>query len=147
MEHVSDINGGLMAIAFWGFIGICVIGGIWDAIRKRETKHETLRRLVESGQTLDENLLRHLDILSSDSSERFDRGFIITALWLLPIGLGMAVFASFMGQISAEAEIALYGVAAMLGVMGCGCLLAGKVISPWYSHQERTRDMTARPNR
>lgn len=135
MEHLSDISTGLLAIAFWGFIGMCVLGGIWDTIKKRETKHETLRRLVESGQPLDENLLKHLDMMNRDGAERFDRGFIITALWLLPVAVGLAAFAYFLGFVNREAQIVIFGVSALVAVMGLCCLLAGKAIAPWYQKE------------
>lgn len=150
MGNLSDVSAGLMAIAFWGFIGMCVLGGIWDAIKKRETKHETLRRLVESGQPLDENLLKHLDMLTKDSGDRFDRGFIITALWLLPVSLGLAAFAFIMGYVNSEAQIVLFGVAALVAVMGVCCLFAGKAISPWYADKDQkseSGDYRARINR
>lgn len=132
MENFQGLGAGLAAIAFWGFIGMCVLGGIWDSIKKRETKHETLRRLVESGQPLDQNLLQNLDMLANSGAERFDRGLIITGIWLIPISLGMAVFAYVMGSVDAEAQTVLFGVAALLAVMGLGCIGGGKAISHWY---------------
>ena len=49
MEAIS-LGAGLAALGFWLFIAVVVIGGIWDGARKREAKHESLRRIIESGQ-------------------------------------------------------------------------------------------------
>lgn len=62
---------------------------------------------MESGQPLDDNLLKQLDILSSDSADRFDRGLIITALWLLPVSVGLVAFAFVLGTINDQARVAL----------------------------------------
>ncbi|MDP6552171.1 MAG: hypothetical protein QF574_08280 [Arenicellales bacterium] len=59
MENLG-IGAGLGAIAFWGFLAVCVAAGIWDSIRKREAQHETLRRLIESGQPIDQELMDRL---------------------------------------------------------------------------------------
>ena len=52
-----SLGAGLAALAFWGFVAVCVVAGIWEGIRKREARHETLRRLIESGQTVDRAVL------------------------------------------------------------------------------------------
>ncbi len=143
MEQLSSVGAGLAAIAFWGFIGMCVIGGIWDNIKKRETKHETLRRLVESGQPINDELLTQLDMLSKDGPERFDRGLIITALWVLPVSVGLAAFAYVLGFVNDQAQVALFGVSALLAVMGIGCIIGGKAIAHWYEDENKS----ARTNR
>ena len=49
MEGIS-VSEGLAALGFWTFIAAIIVAGIWDGIRKREAQHETLRRMIESGQ-------------------------------------------------------------------------------------------------
>jgi hypothetical protein len=51
---MDGIGGGLAALAFWGFVAAVVVGGMWYAIREREAQHETLRRIIESGQPVDQ---------------------------------------------------------------------------------------------
>ena len=78
------LGAGLATLAFWGFIATAVVAGMWDSIRKREAKHETVRRLVESGQKIDTDLMDKLVTLTDGKSERPDRVFFITGLWILP---------------------------------------------------------------
>ncbi len=51
---------GLAALGFWLFIGLAVASGAWNSMRKRESQHETLRRIIESGQPVDEDLANKL---------------------------------------------------------------------------------------
>ena len=52
-----SLGAGLAALAFWGFLASIIVAGIWYDIRKREAQHETVRRLFESGQPIDEALI------------------------------------------------------------------------------------------
>ena len=54
------LGAGLAALAFWGFLAVVVVGGIWYDIRKKESQQETIRRLFESGQPVDEKLMDRL---------------------------------------------------------------------------------------
>jgi hypothetical protein len=51
------LGGGLVAVAFWGFVASCVLGGVWYSIREKEAQHETLRRIIESGRDIDADLI------------------------------------------------------------------------------------------
>lgn len=126
------IGAGLASLAFWGFIAAAVIGSYWDDIRKRETQHETIRRAIESGQPLDGEMLEKLTALNSTGSGRTDRDFKVTALWILPIAAGMAVFALFLGLNDPEARTVMFGVAGLLAMLGIGFLLAAKYTERWY---------------
>ena len=86
-----SLGAGLAALAFWGFIASVVVAGIWFDIRKREAQHETVRRLVESGQLINQELMDKLLVLSDGKSKRLDRDFKITGLIMLPVAVGIAV--------------------------------------------------------
>ncbi|MCG8434696.1 MAG: DUF6249 domain-containing protein, partial [Gammaproteobacteria bacterium] len=88
------IGAGLAALAFWGFIATVMVAGMWYTIRERESQHETVRRLMESGQPLDEELMNKL--LSSEE-KRLDRDFLLTAYILFPTAVGLALFALILG--------------------------------------------------
>ena len=131
-----EIGAGLTALAFWGFIGTCVVAGVWDNIRKRDTKHETLRRMIESGQALDENLLRSLGLFGTEDLDRPDRAFKIAALWLLPVSVGLAILSIFLGFIEQDARTAAFGVSALAGCIGIGAWIGGMITAPWYEDKK-----------
>ena len=75
METIG-IGAGLAALAFWGFIAIVAVT-VWDGIRKREAQHKTLRRLIESGQPLDQQLMEKLSLAGDSANARPDGDFLL----------------------------------------------------------------------
>ncbi len=124
---------GLAALAFWGFVASCVVAGVWNGIRKRDAQHETVRRLIESGQPIDQALMEKLSLVSGDGNRRHDRDFYVTGLWLLPIAPGLAILALFLGSLEPEALPAILGAAALVACMAIGALVAGKITERWYA--------------
>jgi hypothetical protein len=137
MENIG-IGVGLAALAFWGFVATAVVAGIWDGIRKRDAQHETLRRMIESGQPVDQELMNQLS-LQGGGSNRPDKDFYITGLWLLPVSVGMFFFALILGATTAaKAEGPLLGVAALLACLGIGWIIAAKITARRYSKDSDT---------
>ena len=66
MEGVT-LGAGLSSIGFWMFLAVVCVAGMWSAAKKRDTNHETLRRLLESDQQIDSALIKSL--LAEDKSE------------------------------------------------------------------------------
>ena len=127
------VGAGLATLAFWGFIAVAVLGGYWDGIRKREAQQETLRRLIESGQHIYKAVLDTLLMQGDDSKKRPDRDFRITALWILPVSVGMAVFGLIFGQFYPKVLGPLLGVSGLLAAMGVGYLVVAKIAGRWYA--------------
>lgn len=59
---------GMAAVAFWAFLAACVVGGIWSSIREKEARHETLRRIIESGKDVDADVVDRI-MRTGDKSE------------------------------------------------------------------------------
>ncbi|HIG42835.1 MAG: DUF6249 domain-containing protein [bacterium] len=137
MENLNlGIGAGLAALAFWGFVGIAVIAGVWDNIRKREAQHETIRRLIESGQPLDHELMAKLSLVANGSETRQDQALQITGLWLLPVSVGLGVFGVILGSYQPEAFGPLLGVSALTACMAIGFLISAKVAGRWYPAED-----------
>ena len=126
------LGAGLASLAFWGFIAAVVVAGIWFDIRKREAQHETVRRIVESGKAIDEELMDKLLSLGSGKTERLDRGFKITGLIMLPTAVGLAIFGYVLGMQYPESQYPLFGAAALVGCLGLGFMVAANVARRWY---------------
>lgn len=128
-----SLGAGLAALAFWGFIASVVVAGIWFDIRKREAQHETVRRLVESGQPINQELMDKLLALSDGKSKRLDRNFKVTGLIMLPVAVGIALFGFILGIAYPQSQLPLLGSAALVGCIGLGFLGVSKIVARWYT--------------
>ena len=119
---MEGLGAGLSALAFWGFIAAICIAGIWYGLRERQAQYETLRRLIDSGKSIDEGIVK--EVLGS--KVRVERGLRIGGVITLFAAPGMAVFAFFIGKISEPGYVALLGLAALAAFVGAGLLVASR---------------------
>lgn len=117
---MEGLDGGLAALAFWGFIATIIVAGTWDGAKKREAQHETLRRIIESGQPLDAEMREKL----LGGQGRPDRGLRIGAIIVLSIAPGMVILGLFVSEIERNALWPLIGIGGLLVCIGIGLLVA-----------------------
>jgi hypothetical protein len=127
-----SLGAGLASLAFWGFLASIIVAGIWYDIRKREAQHETVRRLFESGQAIDEQLIDKLLSLGSGKRERLDRDFKLVAMIMLPAAAGLVLLGLVLGMQEIDAKLPLLGVAALVACIGLGFLAAARMAARWY---------------
>lgn len=128
------LGAGLGAIAFWGFLAAVIGIGVWHDIRRREAQHETLRRLVESGQPIDPLLMTK--VLGGD--KRLDRNLKAGGLILLFAAPGLALLGWSLGQLAAWALLPLLGAAALAACTAIGLLAASRAIERSYRDEDNT---------
>ena len=138
MEEMG-IGAGLGAIAFWGFVATIVVAGVWYAIRQREAQHETLRRMIESGQAVDRELMGKLLSSGGAGSSRIDRDLKISGLIVLPIAPGLAVMGWFLSMLAEDALMPLLGAAVLVFCVGIGLMAAAHVSARWYQEEDAAR--------
>jgi len=126
------LGAGLAALAFWGFIAAVVFAAMWDRIRKRDAEHETIRRMLDSGKPLDSDALDKLLRYSDASSRRPDLDFRVTALWVGPVAVGVALLGVILGLALPEVKMPLLGAAALLACLCLGYWLAAGIVGRWY---------------
>ncbi len=122
---------GLGAMGFWLFVAAVVVAGIWFDARKRETQQETLRRIVESGQTIDPAVIDKM-VAVGGGKTRVDRDLKISGLIVMFIAPGLAILGWFLGQMEDGLFGVLLGVALLVAFVGIGLFVAGKVSERWY---------------
>lgn len=127
-----SMGAGLAALAFWGFLASIIVAGIWYDIRKRDAQQETIRRLLESGQPIDDSLMDKLFSLGGGKRERLDRDFKLVGLILLPTSVGLALLGLVLGLQDLGAKLPLLGVAALVACIGLGFLGASRLAARWY---------------
>ena len=115
---------GLAAFGFWMFIAAVSVGGIWDGVRKREAEHETLRRMIESGKTPDQDLVDKLLGHKKDPA----RDLKVAGLIVIFVAPGLALMGWIIGLAQPDALMPLFGVAGLVGFVGIGLLTAARFL-------------------
>ena len=135
MENLTT-GAGLGALGFWLFIAAIVAVGVWDNIRKRDAQHETLRRIIESGQSIDEELTDKLLTLTG-GSKTLERDMWVSGLIVLSIAPGLAVFGWVMSLITEEKLLPIMlAVSALLVFLGTGFLVVARLIRRWHREND-----------
>lgn len=130
-----EVAAGLGALGFWIFIGAIVVAGIWFDVRRRETQQETLRRVVESGQQIDSAMIDKL-VKAGGEQSRTDRDLTVSGLIVIFLAPGIAILGWFLAKLQPEVMTVMLGVALLLGMLGIGLLVAGKVAKRWYREDQ-----------
>jgi hypothetical protein len=136
---MDALGTGLAALAFWGFVGAVVVAGIWYSIREKEAQHETMRRIVESGQPIDEKVIEK--VFRGES--RPDRDLKIGGLITIFCAPGLVILGYALSFINDKVLPPLLGVAGLVAFVGIGLLIAAKFAErahreDWNSTSDRT---------
>jgi hypothetical protein len=123
---MADLGFGLAAVAFWGFIAACVVGGIWYAIREKQAQHETLRRIIESGRDVDSDAIDRILNAGGDPARDLKVAGYIT----VSIAPGLLILGWFLQGVSENEEIftIMLGVAGLVFCIAVGLLVASTVM-------------------
>ncbi|MCR9138101.1 MAG: DUF6249 domain-containing protein [Alphaproteobacteria bacterium] len=121
---LNSLGGGLAAFGFWGFVAAIVVAGMWYDMRIRQARHETLRRMIESGQTADRELIDKL----VGGNTHLDRNLKVAGLVLLALAPGIAVLAWLLSYVAAWALLPLLGVAVLVLCIAVGLLIASRAV-------------------
>lgn len=124
----------LAALGFWLFLAAVIVAGIWYDAREKETKQETLRRIVESGNNIDQAVIER--ILGENSADTLDRDLRIAAYITLSAGVGLLLLGLALGRVDSNALNALMGVSGLVFSVGAGLFIASKLA-------EKSRDRTS----
>ena len=127
MEGITT-GAGLGALGFWIFVAAIVAVGVWDASRKRETHHETLRRIIESGQPLDDALVDKL-LNPAGSNQDLEVELWTGGLIMLALAPALALF-GYLLSVVLEAKLfgILGAVAVLIGCLGLGFLGISRIV-------------------
>ena len=124
---LDGLGAGLAAFGFWMFIAAIVVAGIWYDVAKKRAQHETLRRLIVSGQTIDQDMLGKLFSAAADNGERLQRELMVYGLVTLFVAPGIALLAWFLSLQYPPALYPVLGVAVLVGFIAIGLIVAAKV--------------------
>lgn len=135
MEQIGT-GAGLAALGFWLFIAAMAAVGVWSNIRKRDAQHETLRRVIESGQPIDMELTDKLLALTGDDRD-LERDLKVSAWLVAFIAPGLLLMGWIMSlTVAPEMLHVMLGVAVLLGFISAGLFVASYVVGQWSRDEE-----------
>jgi hypothetical protein len=133
MEEIGYGTGaGLAALGFWIFVASTIVAGVWANNRKRESEHETLRRVIESGQPLDDKLADKL-LNTTSGSKDLDRDLKVSALLTLFLAPGMIVLGWGLSTVTEELFPIMLGVSGILLSLSIGLFTSSLVVRRWFT--------------
>jgi hypothetical protein len=128
----GDITAAVAAGSFWMFIAVVVIAGVVGSVFRHHETQQTIRKAMESGQSLDpETLDRLLRSARPGGGPPPRNFFLVFGVMMLAIGGGLVAI-GFAEAASHTNPSQLYqglGAGAMVGLIGVGLLVAGRLIS------------------
>ncbi|MBL29458.1 MAG: hypothetical protein CMM50_18155 [Rhodospirillaceae bacterium] len=126
MQGIS-VGAGLAAIGFWAFVAAVVVAAIVSETRKREAQHETLRRMIESGQPIDSTVMDKLLALSGSGSH-FGPGMRAAGLIAFFAGIGLGLLGWLIGAGYEGWLYPILGTAALVICVGIGLMAASSAL-------------------
>ncbi|XOV89671.1 MAG: DUF6249 domain-containing protein [Pseudomonadota bacterium] len=123
---MGEIATGLGVLGFWLFIAAIIVTAIWSESKRKESQQETLRRVVESGQTIDPEVFDRM--LGKSDAAKQASDLKVAGLITSSVGVGFLVFGLFLGTFDWKSMFAMIGVSAMIGCIGGGLLLAARLV-------------------
>ena len=125
---MDGLGAGLGALGFWAFLAAVVVAGIWYGIRQKDAQHETLRKMIASGESIDHALMDKLLSSTAGGNKNIARDLNIGGLIVVFAGLGLALLGIFIGIDHGEWLLPLLGVGALVSFVGIGLLVAAKAV-------------------
>ena len=115
----------ILGVAFWAFVAICVVAGVWYYYARNRSTQKTIRLAIEKGMQLDPELVEKL--IRGKSGNPTD--YYIGGICSIAAGLGLPIMGYFIGKIAIEAYYPLVGAGILAGLIGIGLIICGKVMS------------------
>ena len=126
---------GFGALGFWLFLAAVVVAGIWFDAKKRESQQETLRRIVESGQRVDQAMIDKF-LKAGSSASRTDQDLKVGGLITMSVAPGLVLLGYFLSKLEEQMMDVMLGVALLVGFVGVGLYAAGKMAERWYNDDQ-----------
>ena len=130
-----EMSMGLAAFGFWMFLAAVVVAGIWFDARKRESQQETLRRVVESGQSLDPAVIDKM-INTGAEHERADRDLKVAGIIVMFAAPGLVLLGWGLSKFSEDIFTLMLGVSGLVGLVGIGLYVSGRLYEQWQSEDK-----------
>jgi hypothetical protein len=116
-----------VAIAFWIFVTIAAVAGIWGDYKKRQAALEPIRTAIERGQQLDPALIDRL--MAPERDEGINPLYVrVGGIIVLSAGVGIVILAFLLNQIAPISFYPVLGGGIVTICVGGGLLIAARAV-------------------
>ncbi len=117
-------------LGFWLFLAVVAGASIWASIHRRQSKHETLRLMIEKGDVMDSKLIDDVlhDGRSSMLQVSLDTVLKVIGIVALFLGIGFFSMSLVYGQVDPAARAGLLATACLVVCLAFGFLLASLLV-------------------
>jgi hypothetical protein len=112
------------AVAFWAFVAVCAASALWSPVIARMAALRTIRHIVDRGGALDPVVVERL-LAATRPRQSPPENMLFGGLILLACGPGLAILGWFLGHVDAKASFPLFGVGALVTLLGVAMVGAG----------------------
>ena len=126
---------GFATLGFWMFIAFLVVCNVWSNIRRRESQQETLRRIVESGQTIDAALIDKM-VGSVKRNSHAGRELKVAGIITMSVSPGLFIMGYLLSNEDPERLRAFIGISLLVAMVGVGIFIAGIMSARWNKQDE-----------
>ena len=114
----------VIGVAFWVFVAIVVVAGVWLAYARNRETQKTIRLAIEKGMHLDPALINTLVVRKQDKPEDYWVGGVIC----VAIGVGLPILGFFVGRMAPPAFFPIVGAGILVGLIGVGLIVSGILV-------------------
>lgn len=114
----------LIGVAFWVFVAIVVLAGIWLAYARNRETQKTIRLAIEKGMLLDAALIDTLVARKPGKPEDYWVGGAVC----IAVGIGLPILGYFVGRIEPIAFFPIVGAGILVGLIGISLVVCGMMV-------------------
>jgi hypothetical protein len=115
-------------MSFWLFIAVVVVAGIANGAFRHYQTQLTIRKAIESGQSLDPQTLDRLYESERPKGPPPGTGLMVGGVVMLAIGAGLALMGWFMSQTRPADLWQGLGAGCLVGLIGAGLLTSSLLV-------------------
>ena len=125
---------GTDAIAFWLFIAVVTISGMWMSFQSRLETEKTIRLAIERGVVRDVEAIARLKTAGAAPTAA---RLMVWGMTIVFAAVGVFLLGLFVGHEEPDALLPIFGLGGLCGTIGLGLLTS----AVWLSRRSSSKDL------
>jgi hypothetical protein len=126
---MSNLGPYLVGVAFWIFVGVVAVAGIFADYKRRRINVDVIRMAIDKGVQLDPALIEKLTSNGGRDEPIDPLHLKLAAIITIASGIGICLLALFLIGVSPLAFYPIFGAGVVAICVGIGLHIGGKVLA------------------